>query len=460
MRLKSTIRTPEAKCIIKKTEMALLNQGIRSINNSITMFKLLRDTCINQLESILDKKTMKECKVFIEIRRERRHLSALDQHLNKFKRLCHDCTGGCSSPLHGIHEENGHTTYTCTATNKTVDQITSFGQIDENRNRNNINNTSNTTHTIGENWVRNLFKTPLTEAQECLLAHQPNFVLVPKDPSTCDYVVATEKACQHLDQGKAEELRGEIKQLLKKNHNIKPNISKEEYHAFKQMKKDNTRMVLTADNGVSMVVLDREEYIQKSEELLHQPNYKILQADSTNKYKNKLISLLKSIKAEGGIDENTCKRLYPIGAEPPKYYGLPKVHKPRMPLRPIISSIGSVTHATAKEFSRILKPFVGRSPHHVMNNMDFIESINGIQLQPVECMASYDVEALFTSVPVESAISIIKKHLEEDKELHQRTAMTVEQISCMLEFCLNTTYFTFQGKICMNRSKELLWSLP
>ena len=208
------------------------------------------------------------------------------------------------------------------------------------------------------------------------------------------------------------------------------------------MKKDNTRMVLTVDTG-----MDREEYIQKSDELLHQPNYKILQSDPTNKYKNKLISLLKSIKAEGGMHENTYRRLYPTGAGPPKYYGLPKVHKPGMPLRPIISSIGSVTHATAKELSRILKPLVGISPHHVKNNMDFIESIKGIQLQPEECMVSFDVEALFTSMPVESAISIIKKHLEEDKDLNQRTAMTVKQISCLLEFCVKTTYFTFQGKM-------------
>ena len=175
-------------------------------------------------------------------------------------------------------------------------------------------------------------KAPLTEAQECLLAHGPNFVLVPKDLPTCGYIVATEKACQHLMQGKAEELRGEIKQLLKKKHNIKPNIPEEEYQALKQMKKDNARMVLTVDKEVSMVVVEREEYIQKSEELLHQPNYKILQADPTNKYKNKLISLLKSIKAEGVIDENTYKILYPTGAGPPKYYGLPKVHKPGMPL--------------------------------------------------------------------------------------------------------------------------------
>ena len=123
------------------------------------------------------------------------------------------------------------------------------------------------------------------------------------------------------------------------------------------------------------------------------------------------------------------------------------MHNPGMPLRPIISSIGSVTNSTAKELARIIKPLVGGSSHHVKNDMDFIQSIEGIQLRPEECMMSFDVEALFTSVPIEPAIAIIKKLLEEDKNLHQRTTMTVNQISCLLEFCLTTTYFTFQGKM-------------
>ena len=62
-------------------------------------------------------------------------------------------------------------------------------------------------------------------------------------------------------------------------------------------------------------------------------------------------------------------------------------------------------------------------------------------------MMSFDVEALFTSVTIEPAIAIIKKLLEEDKNLHQRTTMMVNQISCLLEFCLTTTYFTLQGKM-------------
>ena len=59
---------------------------------------------------------------------------------------------------------------------------------------------------------------------------------------------------------------------------------------------------------------------------------------------------------------------------------------------------------------------------------------------------SYDVSALFTSIPIETAINIIKKHLEENKGLHNRTGMTVKHISCLLEFCLKNTYFSFQGR--------------
>ena len=66
------------------------------------------------------------------------------------------------------------------------------------------------------------------------------------------------------------------------------------------MKKYQDRMVLTADKGVSMVVMDREEYVKKSEELLSQSSYRVLPSDPTIKHKNKCIALLKTIKVEGG----------------------------------------------------------------------------------------------------------------------------------------------------------------
>ena len=113
---------------------------------------------------------------------------------------------------------------------------------------------------------------------------------------------------------------------------------------------------------------------------------------------------------EGRINETIYRRLYPTGSGYPKFYGLPRVHKEGMPLRPTISGIGSVVYETAKEHARILKSLVGRAPYHVQNTKDFIHSIEDIQMKPDECIMSYDIKALFTSVPIQPDINIIKKH--------------------------------------------------
>ena len=207
-----------------------------------------------------------------------------------------------------------------------------------------------------------------------------------------------------------------------------------------------------------MVVLDTEDYIKKSEELLNQPTYKLLSSDPTTKHKNRLISILKSIKTEGGIDNTTYKRLYPTGAGSPKYYGLPKIHKQGVPLRPIVSSRGSATYETAKELAKILKPLVGKSPHHVQNNQDFLDSIKGIKIKPEECIMSYDVSALFTSIPIEPAIKIIEQQLKEDKDLHSRTNMKIHHIISLLRFCLSNSYFSFQGRFYQQTQGEAMGS--
>ena len=70
------------------------------------------------------------------------------------------------------------------------------------------------------------------------------------------------------------------------------------------------------------------------------------------------------------------------------------------PLRPIISSIGSVSYGVTKELARILKPLVDNSSHHVNNTKEFADEIRNTKLEEGECITSYDVTALFTSVPV------------------------------------------------------------
>ena len=110
---------------------------------------------------------------------------------------------------------------------------------------------------------------------------------------------------------------------------------------------------------------------------------------------------------------------------PPKFYGLPKIHKVGTPLRPIVSSRGSITYGVAKELAYIIKPLVGQSPHHLKNTQHFVQQLQGKKLEPGEVITSFDVKALFTSVPVHPAIQIVKQRLQQDTTLPQRTSMSI-----------------------------------
>ena len=140
------------------------------------------------------------------------------------------------------------------------------------------------------------------------------------------------------------------------------------------------------------------------------------------------------------------KAMYPTSCVPPKFYGLPKIHKTGNPLRPVVSSRGSVMYGVAKVISKVLKPLVGKYPHHIQSTGDFVSKAKRLTLQTGDCLLSYDVTSPFTSVPIDPALNIIKDQLEKDEKLNDRTALSVQNIMELLGFCLHNTYFSFQNK--------------
>ena len=81
-------------------------------------------------------------------------------------------------------------------------------------------------------------------------------------------------------------------------------------------------VILMAEKGVALVMLDKQDYINKAGNFLEQSDtHSILSADPTNKQKNKLINIPQIIKAEGGLGDNTYKRLCSTGAGHPSSMG-------------------------------------------------------------------------------------------------------------------------------------------
>ena len=113
-------------------------------------------------------------------------------------------------------------------------------------------------------------------------------------------------------------------------------------------------------------------------------------------------------------------------------------------MRPIVSSIGSITYEAAKYLARILGPLVGKTPYHIKNSKDFANKIKDLEVPPPWKLVSFDVSALFTSIPIDEAIEVVKNKLQQDLSWRQQTSLQAVDILQLLELCLNTTYFMFK----------------
>ena len=118
-------------------------------------------------------------------------------------------------------------------------------------------------------WVINLSNKPLTQAQRSVLAKGPNFVVTPRHPPNLEYIMAIESVCTKLGQQDAEEHRAEIKRVLRSSHHPKFNLTKAQSQAIRELKGDRGPIVLTADKGVAIVIMDRQDHINKSNNLLN-----------------------------------------------------------------------------------------------------------------------------------------------------------------------------------------------
>ena len=186
-----------------------MNERIRSINNTLNMVRDLRDTCRNQLREVLTNEWMDKCREFIEVGREHQHLKTLNRQKLKFERLLDKekvREGNCTT-LHGGHDGN-HSNLT-----------KQNNVIEHNIRRENI-------------WVNNLSSTPLTQEEEKALSNGPSHAIVPRIPPIGEYITAIENVCNQPEQGKTEELRGEVRKVLKKVQLPRQNISRREREAI------------------------------------------------------------------------------------------------------------------------------------------------------------------------------------------------------------------------------------
>ena len=212
-------------------------------------------------------------------------------------------------------------------------------------------------------------------------------------------------------------------------------------NALKDLSRDNNIHITSADKGGGVVVMDTHTYTQKIASLLNDTDtYETTKISHINKETSKFNKSLRSILKD---EDPSWTRLIEYHPTLPRLYGLPKTHKPNIPLRPIISGIGSATHKIARAIAKILTPLLGTiSPTHIKNSGDLIQKLQDIDMTD-KLMASLDVTSLYTNIPVEKCIDKLETHLDN---IEAELDLPTDKIIRICTLITNQCYFTYDNK--------------
>ena len=115
------------------------------------------------------------------------------------------------------------------------------------------------------------------------------------------------------------------------------------------LKKDDSVIISKPDKGNGCVILDKTDYTNKMQEIIgDKTKFTLLgpanKFDNINKVEDEIVKILKNLLYTKEINEDIYNLVKPVGSITPRMYGLPKIHKKDVPLRPILSMVNSAQH--------------------------------------------------------------------------------------------------------------------
>ncbi|BHF62108.1 hypothetical protein SprV_0100508900 [Sparganum proliferum] len=293
--------------------------------------------------------------------------------------------------------------------------------------------------------VHNLSSHRFTQQQLTILSYDTKFST--RDARPKDFIASFESALQKCEAG--EECKNAMRQqvsTLLLQHKRQMTISKAEDRELLKIRKLDDIVTLPADKGRSTVVMDKAEYCAKLGNLLMDKEaYAPSTVSEFKKLVNSINKTIGKLRKAGALTRREALAAKATDAAMARFYGLPKVHKPGVPLRPIVSLRGTPTFGLSKWLYQRLCFLTKDSEWTVKSAEEFLSRIKRLEVKADEVMVSFDVISLFTSIPPALAVDTIDGFLREKYDETDQQLKRVHIIQ-LLELCLKA-FFTFNGQV-------------
>ena len=224
---------------------------------------------------------------------------------------------------------------------------------------------------------------------------------------------------QTSDKDKQERLKANLANLGHEYSAIRQDqqrypLGKEHMKALRELRENKDIVITRPDKGSGTVLLNKADYVSKMMAILgDKSKFKCLgscdEHDRTGENERALQAFLLRQRNSGKISKDVYERIRPTGSVRPRMYGLPKVHKPEpIPLRPILSMVGSAQHELARWLAEVVQPVLARySSNVIKDSFGFCADLREFgHVDKDAFMCSFDVVSLFTNVPIDETVGI------------------------------------------------------
>ena len=246
-----------------------------------------------------------------------------------------------------------------------------------------------------------------------------------------------------------QKLKDDLIRTYKNHKGSEQNADLAQRKIIKELANNDDIIIKQSDKCKGFVIMDKSTYVDKAKTMLEdRASYESIAKNPVPKVEARAKRTLLST-ARDKLPEKTLKELTPGHSRTPVFYGLPKDHKPSVPLRPVISACGGPTEKTSCLLEKILKQLLKFVPTHLWDTKDFLTKVEehsqreGIQEGSI--FFSIDVVNLYGSIPVNEAIAAVKAKLEEHEDNIDTFGLSKEDIAGLLEQSLGDNVFSFDN---------------
>ena len=326
--------------------------------------------------------------------------------------------------------------------------------------------------------IFNFPKYVLSDTEKKLHAQGLNFCIPPKQLKYVNYLVHFKLLYgnihnleilphQDLDFMKTKTKETALSLFTQYNKNPQQNLSKEELAALANLSKNKDIVIQKSDKGNSVVIVDKDTYIKRMENLLSdQRKFEkvTLKNDAFLNFvvnqEKRIDTIFKKLVDSNSMSKEMRKFVKPVGTRPGIMYGNCKVHKQQVdgcpPFRPILSALQTPTYNLAKFLVPLLN-LLTKNEYTVKDSFQFAEGI--CEQDPALSMGSLDVDSLFTNISLDETIDICVNQLFENTDTVIFNGLLCKQIDGIamgspLGPSLANTFLSYHEKNWLNNCPQ------